>query len=440
LAHFARERIPERVVHAKGSGAKGVFELTNDMSEYTKADLFNGIGKTTPVLARFSSVAGEQGYPDTLRDVHGFAIRFYTQDGNYDIVGNNTPVFFINDPLKFPDFIHSQKRNPQTGLRDDEMQWDFWSNSPESLHQVTILMSDRGLPYSYANMHGYGSHTFKWVNAKDEQFWVKYHFRSDQGIKNLSIDDATVMVGQDTDWHRHDLFDRIDQKNFPSWTLKVQIIPYEEGLKYKYDIFDVTKVISQKDYPLIDVGKMTLNQNPENFFADIEEAAFSPANMVAGIEPSPDKLLQGRLFSYADAQRYRLGANYTDIPVNKPVIEVENYSRDGHMQTTANHGGQVNYEPNSKNGPTEDTSLTIQPDQLEGTTGAYLPYDQDWWSAPGALYRLLDEQHKQLLIDGIAASLGKVQNIDIQKRQVELFTKADPKYGKRVAEAIDLKP
>ncbi|CAK8053819.1 catalase [Eupransor demetentiae] len=438
LAHFDRERIPERVVHAKGSGAMGHFTLTKDMSAYTKADFLNGEGKVTDTFARFSSVAGEKGYPDTARDVHGFALRFYTNDGNYDIVGNNTPVFFINDPLKFPDFIHSQKREPQTGLRSDDMQWDFWANSPESLHQVTILFSDRGFPYGYPYMEGYGSHTYKWVNAKGEQFWVKYHFKTNHGVKNLSPEDATAMMAKDPDWHRHQMFDAIEEGDFPSWTMYVQIIPYEEGLNYKYDIFDVTKVVSQKDYPLIEVGQFVLDHNPGNFFRDVEQAAMSPANLVPGIEASPDKLLQGRLFSYNDTQRYRLGANYQDIPVNRPKkgVNVDTYERDGYMTTNDNGGDSVVYEPNTQGGPVEDHRGDIAGDEVSGKTGAYPAYDQDYTSQPGALYRIMSEEQKEILTQGIADSLGHVKSEENQKKEIALMKQADPDYGKRVEDKI----
>lgn len=342
LAHFNRERIPERVVHAKGAGAKGYFQLTKDMSAYTKAAIFSGAGKKTPMIARFSQVAGEAGYPDTYRDVRGFALKFYTEEGNYDIVGNNTPVFFVNDPLKFPDFIHSQKRDPRTHARSQDMQWDFWSLSPESVHQVTILMSDRGIPASYRMMHGYGSHTFKWVNAAGEQFWVKYHFKTNQGVHNLSNELAAELAGKDTDYLQNDLFDAIETGDHPSWTVAVQLVPYEAGLNYPQDIFDVTKVISQKDYPLIEIGQMVLDENPTNNFEDIEELAFSPANLVPGIEASPDKLLQGRLFGYKDAERYRLGANYEKLPVNRPKVPVHNYERDGIMAKNKRQASTMN--------------------------------------------------------------------------------------------------
>lgn len=436
LAHFNRERIPERIVHAKGAGAKGVFKLSKDMSAYTSADIFNGAGKETPMLIRFSSVAGESGYPDTIRDVHGFAIKFYTQEGNYDIVGNNTPVFFINDPLKFPDFIHSQKRDPRTHRRDNNMQWDFWAHSPESLHQVTYLMGDRGNPASYREMNGYGSHTFKWVNAKDEAFWIKYHFISKQGVKNMTDEQAAKITGQDTDYYQNDLFDAIDKGDFPSWTVAVQIIPYEAGFNYKYDIFDITKVVSHKDYPLIEIGEFTLNKNPDNYFDDIEEASFAPTNFVPGIEISPDKLLQGRLFAYKDAARYRLGANNEALPVNRPLNEVHNYARDGLM--SAGQDGSVNYEPNSKGGPMADPAAKIHPDKVEGETGHFKPYDEDNFSAAGRLYQVLSSEEKDRLIATIAKNLGGTDNEENKLLETSYFYKADPEYGTRVAEALGL--
>ncbi|AKP66821.1 catalase [Companilactobacillus ginsenosidimutans] len=438
LAHFDRERIPERVVHAKGAGAKGEFVLENDMSKYTKADLFNGVGKTTPIIIRFSQVAGEKGYPDTVRDVRGYALKFYTQEGNYDIVGNNTPVFFVNDPLKFPDFIHSQKRDPKTNRRTQEMQWDFWAHSPESIHQVTYLMGDRGLPASYREMNGYGSHTYKWVNKDGEQFWVKYHFISNQGVKNMSEAQAGKLAGENPDFLQDDLFDAIESKNYPSWNVYVQIIPYEDGLNYKWDIFDVTKVVSHKDYPLIKVGKYTLNENPTNNFTDVEEAAFSPANFVPGIEPSPDKLLQGRLFSYKDTQRYRLGVNFEDLPINKPLNEVHNYQRDGYMKSD-NQGSEVNYEPNGQNGPKEDLSASVSGYSVEGTAGNQ-PYahNVDYSAQAGDLYRLMSDDEKDRLINTIAGGLGQVDSMEIKTLEVNQMYAADKEYGKRVAKALNL--
>ncbi|WP_054690663.1 catalase [Fructilactobacillus florum] len=437
LAHFDRERIPERVVHAKGAGAKGTFKLTHDMSKYTKADLFNGVGKETPMLLRFSQVAGEAGYPDTIRDVRGFALKFYTQAGNYDIVGNNTPIFFVNDPLKFPDFIHSQKRDPKTHRRSNEMQFDFWSHSPESVHQVTYLMGDRGNPASYREMNGYGSHTFKWVNADGEPCWVKYHFISEQGVKNMTDEMAAKIASEDTDFLQNDLFDAIESENYPSWKVMVQIIPYEEGFHYKSDIFDVTKVVSHHDYPLIEVGEFTLNENPENYFDEIEEAAFSPANFVPGIEASPDKLLQGRLFSYKDAERYRLGANFEKLPSNRPVVPVKNYERDGFM--SSGQGSSVNYEPNSKNGPKEDHAAHIQPYEVAGKADHYQAYDQDFYSQAGDLYNLMSADEQDRLIKTIVTNLGSVHDENIKKLQTEQFYKADPVYGQRVADGLGIK-
>ncbi|NVY96558.1 catalase [Lactobacillus sp. DCY120] len=436
LAHFNRERIPERVVHAKGAGAKGIFTLTYDMSDYTTADLFCGQNKMTPVLARFSQVAGESGYPDTIRDVRGFALRFYTQAGNYDIVGNNTPVFFINDPLKFPDFIHSQKRDPQTHLRSDEMQWDFWAHYPEALHQVTYLMGDRGNPASYRTMNGYGSHTFKWVNAQGEQYWIKYHFLSNQGVQNMSAKIATKLASEDPDYLLHDLYDAIAQGDYPSWKVYVQIIPYEEGWDYKYDLFDVTKVVSHHDYPLVEVGEFTLNQNPTNYFTDIEEAAFSPANLVSGIEPSPDKVLQGRLFAYHDAARYRLGANYDQLAVNRPLNEVHNYERDGVM--AQGQGKAVNYAPSGHDGPQADPSSQIHGNPLTGREGNYEPYDPDYYSAAGRLYRLMSKDEQDRLIEAIVGSLGSVSDAEIKLLATRQFYQADSDYGTRVAQALGL--
>ena len=437
LAHFNRERIPERVVHAKGAGAKGVFVLTHDMSKYTKADIFNGQkGKKTPMMARFSEVAGEAGYPDTVRDVRGFALKFYTREGNYDIVGNNTPVFFINDPLKFPDFIHSQKRDPQTHLRSQDMQWDFWAHSPESVHQVTYLMGDRGLPASYRTMNGYGSHTYKWVNQAGQVYWIKYHFISQQGVKNMSAKTAAKIAGQDPDYLIKDLYDAIAHKNYPTWKVCVQIIPYEAGLHYKKDLFDVTKVVNHSDYPLHEVGYFTLNQNPTNYFDDVEEAAFSPANLVPGIEASPDKLLQGRLFAYKDAQRYRLGANFEQLPVNRPRNgKPQNYERDGYM--AQGQDNSVNYEPNGENGPVEDHSAKIKPYDVSGKVN-YYHYKPDYYSDAGALYRVMTKPEQDQLIKTIKSLLGSVKSHQNKVLETRQFYQADHEYGERVAKALGL--
>lgn len=438
LAHFNRERVPERVVHAKGAGAHGYFEVTNDMSKYTKAKVFNGVGKRTPLFVRFSTVAGELGSADTVRDPRGFAVKFYTEEGNYDIVGNNTPIFFIRDAIKFPDFIHTQKRDPRTHLKNPTAVWDFWSLSPESLHQVTYLMGDRGIPATYRHMNGYGSHTFKWVNAEGEAVWVKYHFKTDQGVKNMTSEVAAKIAGENPDYHTEDLFNAIENGDYPSWTLYVQIMPLEDANTYRFDPFDVTKVWSHKDYPLIEVGKMVLNKNPENYFAEVEQATFSPGNMVPGVEPSPDKMLQGRLFAYADAHRYRVGVNHNQLPINRPKVEVNNYQRDGFMNSTSNGGGSVYYEPNSFDGPKEDHSVKVTPFEVSGLA-QQVAYDQDdHYTQAGDLYRLMSEEEKARLIENIVNSMKPVEKEEIKLRQIAHFYKADPDYGRRVAEGLGL--
>ncbi|MEC1373753.1 catalase KatA [Heyndrickxia oleronia] len=437
LAHFNRERVPERVVHAKGAGAHGYFEVTNDVSNYTKAKVFNGVGKRTPLFIRFSTVAGELGSADTVRDPRGFAVKFYTEDGNYDIVGNNTPVFFIRDAIKFPDFIHTQKRDPQTHLKNPTAVWDFWSHSPESLHQVTILMSDRGIPATLRHMHGYGSHTFKWVNDDGEAVWVKYHFRTEQGVKNLDPELAAKLAGENPDYHTEDLFNAIDKGDFPEWKLYVQIMPFEDANSYRFDPFDVTKVWSQKDYPLIEVGRMVLNRNPENYFAEVEQATFSPGSMVPGVEASPDKMLQGRLFAYADAHRYRVGANHNQLPINRPKNEVNNYQRDGQM-SFYNGGGSVYYEPNSFDGPKESPEDKQQPYSVSGVADA-VAYDHfDHYTQAGDLYRLLSEEERTRLVNNIVEAMKPVKLEEIKLRQIGHFYKADPEYGTRIAEGLGL--
>ncbi|WP_053360398.1 catalase KatA [Bacillus sp. FJAT-27251] len=438
LAHFNRERVPERVVHAKGAGAHGYFEVTNDVSKYTKAAFLSEVGKRTPMFIRFSTVAGELGSADTVRDPRGFAVKFYTEEGNYDLVGNNTPVFFIRDAIKFPDFIHTQKRHPQTHLKNPNAVWDFWSLSPESLHQVTILMSDRGIPATFRHMHGFGSHTFKWVNKEGEGVWVKYHFKTNQGVKNLAPDVAAKIAGENPDYHTEDLFNAIDKGDFPSWTLYVQIMPIEDADTYRWDPFDVTKVWSQKDYPLIEVGKMVLNRNPENYFAEVEQVTLSPGNFVPGIEASPDKMLQGRLFAYSDAHRYRVGANHNALPINRPVAEVNNYQRDGFMRPDNNGGGSVYYEPNSFSGPQEspgDNTTAFPVSGAAGSTG----YDHDdHYTQAGDLYRLMTEDERTRLVANIVAAMKPVEHDDIKLRQIAHFYKADPEYGTRVAEGVGL--
>lgn len=437
LAHFNRERIPERIVHAKGAGAHGYFEVTNDVTKYTKAAFLSEVGKRTPVFIRFSTVAGELGSADTVRDPRGFATKFYTEEGNYDLVGNNTPIFFIRDATKFPDFIHTQKRHPSTHLHNPTAEFDFWSLSPESLHQITYLHGDRGIPATLRHMNGYGSHTFKWVNAKGEAVWVKYHWISDQSVKNLDEELATKIAGENPDYHTEDLYNAIEEGNYPSWTLYVQIIPYEDYKTYKWDLFDVTKTVSKKDYPRIEVGKMVLDRNPENYFAEVEQVAFSPGNFVPGIEASPDKMLQGRIFSYADAHRYRLGVNHHQIPINRPVAGVNNYYRDGYMRVDGNGGGSVYYEPNSFDGPVEDSNSKISPFEVFGEADS-VPYDSDdHYTQPGDLYRLMSEDEKERLVKAFVNHMKPVPE-EIQKRQIAHFVKADPDYGARIAEGVGL--
>ncbi|MBE1445153.1 catalase KatA [Paenibacillus sp. OAS669] len=439
LAHFNRERVPERVVHAKGAGAHGYFEVTNDLTRYTKADFLSEVGKKTPLFVRFSTVAGESGSADTVRDPRGFAVKFYTDEGNYDLVGNNTPVFFIRDAIKFPDFIHTQKRHPQTHLKNPNAIWDFWSLSPESLHQVTILMSDRGIPATYRHMHGFGSHTFKWVNAQGEGVWVKYHFKTEQGIQNLSAELAAQLAAENPDYHTEDLFNAIEKGDFPSWKLYVQIMPLEDAKTYRFDPFDVTKVWSQKDYPLIEVGRMVLNRNPENYFAEVEQATFSPGTLVPGIEVSPDKMLQGRLFAYHDAHRYRVGANHQSLPINRPRNEVNNYQRDGQMRFDGNGGGSVYYEPNSFGGPSESKSDKPAAFEIHGEADS-VPYDHDdHYTQAGDLYRLLNGEERSRLVQTIVAAMKPVESDEIKLRQIGHFFKADPEYGQRIAEGLGLR-
>ncbi|MHB8232365.1 MAG: catalase [bacterium] len=436
MAHFNRERIPERVVHAKGAGAHGTFTVTGDISRYTSAGLFSKIGNHCDAFVRFSTVAGESGYADTVRDPRGFACKFYTEEGNWDMVGNNTPVFFVRDALKFQDFIHSQKRGPHTGLRDNTMQWDFWSLSPESLHQVTILFSDRGIPATYRNMNGYGSHTFSLWNDKGERYWVKWHFKTMQGIKCLSDDEAGRIAGQDPDYHRRDLFAAIERGDYPKWRVQVQIMPEMDAETYPIHPFDLTKVFPHKDYPPIDIGILELNRNPENYFAEVEQAAFEPGNMPPGLGASPDKVLQARLLSYADAHRYRIGVNYSALPINKPRCPVQNYNRDGHMRFDGNYGGAVNYQPNSFNGPADDKKYKEPPLHISGDADRYdHRIGNDDYTQAGDLYRLMSAEQKAQLIDNIVRAMKLVPK-NIQMRQIEHFHKADTDYGNRVASGL----
>ncbi|AGX04508.1 MULTISPECIES: catalase KatA [Bacillaceae] len=438
LAHFNRERVPERVVHAKGAGAHGYFEVTNDLTTYTKASFLSEVGKRTPLFIRFSTVAGELGSADTVRDPRGFAVKFYTEEGNYDIVGNNTPVFFIRDAIKFPDFIHTQKRHPQTHLKNPNAVWDFWSLSPESLHQVTILMSDRGIPATLRHMHGFGSHTFKWVNQKGEGVWIKYHFKTEQGVKNLAPEAAAKIAGENPDYHTEDLFNAIENGDYPSWKLCVQIMPEKDAETYRFDPFDVTKVWSQKDYPLIEVGRMVLNKNPENYFAEVEQATFSPGTLVPGVDVSPDKMLQGRLFAYHDAHRYRVGANHQALPINRARNEVNNYQRDGQMRFDSNGGGSVYYEPNSFGGPKETPENKPAPFAVTGAADSVSYDHNDHYTQAGDLYRLMSEEERSRLVENIVGAMKPVESDEIKLRQIEHFFKADPEYGTKVAEGLGL--
>ncbi|MEM7715911.1 MAG: catalase [Cyanobacteria bacterium P01_A01_bin.68] len=441
LAHFNRERIPERVVHAKGAGAFGIFTVTNDITRYTKAKLFAEVGKQTPVLARFSTVGGEKGSADAERDPRGFAIKFYTEEGNWDMVGNNTPVFFIRDPLKFPDFIHTQKRCPGSNLKDPIMRWDYWSQSPEALHQVTILYSDRGIPKSHRHMNGYGSHTYSFINADNQRVWVKFHFKTVQGIENLTEEEASKIKAENADHSTQDLWDSIKEGNYPKWRFCIQVMTEEQAEHHPDNPFDLTKVWKHSEYPLIEVGILELNRNPDNYFAQIEQAAFSPSAIVPGINFSPDKTLLARVMSYADAHRYRLGTNYQQLPVNAPQCPFANYQRDGAMTFGDNGGSTPNYEPNSS-----ETAPKPNPDYREpslplGNVAADR-YDHregnDEYSQTGDLYRLMEEDAKERLAENIASSLGQVPT-DIQMRQLCQFFRADNDYGSRVAKKIGVK-
>lgn len=440
LARFDRERIPERVVHARGSAAYGYFEVTQDVTNFTQAKFLNQIGKRTEVFLRFSTVALELGSADTVRDPRGFALKFYTEDGNYDLVGNNTPVFFLRDPLKFPDFIHSQKRDPYTHVQEPDNAWDFFSHSPEATHQFTWLFGDRGIPASYRHMDGFGSHTFQWMNDAGEAFWVKYHFKTDQGIKCLTTHEAQQIGGENPNHHHLDLLHSIERGEFPSWTVKVQIMPAADAANYRFNPFDLTKVWHYADYPLQEIGKLVLDRNPDNYFAEVEQSAFNPGNFVPGIGPSPDKMLQGRLFSYGDTQRYRLGINHTDLPVNCPhAVKAANYARDGAMRSDGNGGRAKNYEPNSFNGPAQTNRPLYAPTEVQGYAATWPNLihaeDNDFVQA-GDLYRLMSEEEKVRLVENIAGGLSAVTRPDIIERSIAHFHNADADYGDRIAAAV----
>ncbi len=439
LAHFDREVIPERRMHAKGSGAYGTFTVTNDITRYTKAAIFSEVGKKTDLFVRFSTVAGERGAADTERDIRGFAIKFYTEAGNWDLVGNNTPVFFLRDPLKFPDLNHAIKRDPKTNMRSVDNNWDFWTLLPEALHQVTITMSPRGIPYSYRHMHGFGSHTYSFINEQNERCWVKFHFKTLQGIKNLTDQEAEAIIGKDREAHQRDLFESIEKGDFPRWKMQIQIMPEKDAATYRFNPFDLTKVWPHADYPLQDVGILELNRNPENYFAEVEQAAFNPMNIVEGIGFSPDKMLQGRLFSYGDAQRYRLGVNLEQIPVNKPRCPFHAYHRDGAMRVDGNYGATKGYEPNSFGEWQDQPEKKEPPYPANGDIYNYneREYDDDYYTQPGNLFRLMPPEEQQVLFENTARAMGNAQ-LFIKQRHVRNCYKADPKYGEGVAGALGI--
>jgi len=437
LAHFDREVIPERRMHAKGSGAYGHFTVTQDISRYSKACLFAEVGKKTEVFVRFSTVAGERGAADAERDIRGFAVKFYTDEGNWDVVGNNTPVFFMRDPLRFPDLNHAVKRDPRSNLRSAQNNWDFWTLLPEALHQVTIVMSDRGLPDGYRFMHGFGSHTFSLVNAGGQRHWVKFHLRSQQGIRCLSDQRAEAIVAKDRESAQRDLFDAIAANDLPRWTLAIQVMTEAEAHACPFNPFDLTKVWPHRDHPLIEVGVLELNRNPRNYFAEVEQAAFSPANVVPGIGFSPDKMLQARLFSYGDAQRYRLGVNFNQIPVNAPKCPLHAYHRDGAMRVDDNGGGTIGYAPNSLGEWADSPKVKEPPLALEGTATHWdHRIDDDHYSQPGALFRLMTPSQRQVLFENTARSIHGASTA-IKNRHIANCTKADPAYGAGVAAAIE---
>lgn len=439
LAHFDREVIPERRMHAKGSGAYGTFTVTNDITKYTRAKIFSEVGKKTELFARFTTVAGERGAADAERDIRGFAVKFYTEEGNWDLVGNNTPVFFLRDPLKFPDLNHAVKRDPRTNMRSAQNNWDFWTSLPEALHQVTIVMSERGIPKTYRHMHGFGSHTFSMINADNERVWVKFHFDCNQGIENLTGEESDALIGQDRESHQKDLYEAIENGDNPSWTFKIQVMTDEQAQKCAFNPFDLTKVWPHGDYPKIEVGTMELNRNPENFFAEVEQSAFNPADVVPGISFSPDKMLQGRLFAYGDAQRYRLGVNHNQIPVNAPRCPVNNYHRDGAMRVDGNQGGTIGYEPNNKGEWAEQPDFSEPALSLSGAADhwSHAEDDDDYYSQPGALFRLMTPEQQQSLFNTTGGAMADVSD-DVKQRHIDNCTKADPAYGAGIAKALGM--
>jgi catalase len=439
LAHFDREVIPERRMHAKGSGAYGTFTVTHDITGYTRASIFAEVGKKTELFARFSTVAGERGAADAERDIRGFALKFYTDEGNWDLVGNNTPVFFLRDPLKFPDLNHAVKRDPRTNMRSATNNWDFWTSLPEALHQVTITMSERGIPASYRHMHGFGSHTFSLINADNERVWVKFHFHTRQGIKNLTDAEAAALIGACRESHQRDLYEAIERGEYPRWTMYIQVMTEQQAREMAYNPFDLTKVWYHGDFPLIEVGELELNRNPENYFAEVEQSAFNPANVVPGIGFSPDRMLQGRLFSYGDAQRYRLGVNHHLIPVNRARCPFHSYHRDGSMRVDGNHGSTIGYEPNSRGEWQEQPGFREPPLVIEEAADHwdFREDDDDYFTQPGKLFRLMSPEQQLTLFENTARAMEGVPD-EIKRRHVANCMQADSEYGRGVAAALDI--
>ncbi|AVA13227.1 MULTISPECIES: catalase [Sphingopyxis] len=439
LANFVREVIPERRMHAKGSGAFGTFTVTHDISRYTRAKIFSEVGKKTEMFARFTTVAGERGAADAERDIRGFALKFYTEEGNWDMVGNNTPVFFLRDPRKFPDLNKAVKRDPRTNMRSATNNWDFWTLLPEAFHQVTVVMSDRGIPKSYRHMHGFGSHTYSFWNEAGERFWVKFHFRTQQGIANLTDAEAAALVGGDRESHQRDLYEAIERGDFPKWTMYVQIMPEADAETYRFHPFDLTKVWYKADYPLIEVGEFELNRNPDNFFADVEQSAFAPSNLVPGIGVSPDRMLQARLFNYADAQRYRLGVNYHQIPVNAARCPVMSNQRDGAGRVDGNYGSRPHYEPNSFGQWQQQPDYGEPPLRISGDAAHwnFRDDDDDYFTQPRKLFQQMRPEQQQVLFDNTARAMGDAPAF-IKQRHIDNCTRCDPAYGAGVAAALGM--
>jgi catalase len=439
LANFVREVIPERRMHAKGSGAFGTFTVTKDITQYTRAAIFSQVGKKTEMFARFTTVAGERGAADAERDIRGFALKFYTEEGNWDMVGNNTPVFFIRDPRQFPDLNKAVKRDPRTNMRSASHNWDYWTLLPEALHQITVVMSERGIPASYRHMHGFGSHTYSFWNAKGERFWVKFHFRTQQGIKNLTDAEAEAIVGKDRESHQRDLYEAIERGDFPKWTMYVQVMPELDAEKVPYHPFDLTKVWPHGDYPLTEVGEFELNKNPANFFADVEQSAFAPSNLVPGIGVSPDRMLQARLFNYADAQRYRLGGNYQQIPVNAARCPVHSNHRDGQGRVDGNYGSAPHYEPNSFGQWQGQPQFAEPPLRLSGEAKhwSYHEDDANYFEQPRKLFQLMSDAQKEALFGNTGRAMGDAP-LFVKQRHVRNCHAADPAYGAGVAKALGL--